>query len=174
MDQNSKDRQFDKMIMTYFRVGLLSLSVLSSQGMANITRHYNYYHSGNSTFLESTEKFHLEQARHKQAQGETEQAWNELAFVLHYFPNHPQALEQIGELGLKTNQVPRAHRYFERAIQLYPLESKTRYLYGVSLMRNAKYNDAITQFKEAVRLDPPSLDAQNQLKVAQLKNKNSK
>lgn len=151
------------------RMGLLSLSLTLPVGlMANLPQHANYYLSKSSTVLSNTEKYHLQQALHKIEQKEFEHAWSELAFVLHYFPNHPEALMLLSDLSVTMGQTERATRYFERALQLYPEDAPTYSLYGHLLMRNAKYNEAINQFKKATLLDSRSAEYHYQLSLAYL------
>jgi Tfp pilus assembly protein PilF len=165
---NECDR-VDRMMLKYFRVGLISLSIsLHPVLMANLPQHSNYYQSQSSTLLENTEKFHLQQALHKLEQQDHEHAWSELAFVLHYFPNHPRALALLCELSLKMEQSSRATRYLERAIQLYPEEAATYGLFGQFLMQNAKYTDAVAQFKKAILLDNLNSNYHYQLSLAYL------
>lgn len=149
-------------------VSLISLSLAFPTGLqANFSQTTNYYLSLKSPFLAKTEQYHLEQAQRKLNEQDFEQAWNELAFVLHYFPNHPKALSLLSDLSFKLQQPIRAKRYFERALSLYPDHAPTYSLYGEFLIRDAKYTLAITQFKKAIVLDKNSSEYQNQLSLAQ-------
>lgn len=157
------------MMLNCFRVGLFSLTIAFQPVlMANLPQHSNYYLSQSTTMLENTEKYHLQQALHKLEQQELEHAWSELAFVLHYYPNHPRALTLLSELSVKMEQPARAARYFERALQLYPEDAPTYGLYGEFLMRNAKYNEAVAQFKKAILLDNRTANYHYQLSLAYL------
>lgn len=147
---------------------LLSLSLAFHPGsQASFSQTANYYLSLNTTLLTKTEQYHLEQALRKLNEQNFEQAWNELAFVLHYFPNHPKALALLSDLSFKLGQPIRAKRYFERALSLYPDHAPTYALYGEFLMRDSKFSLAITQFKKAIILDKYALEYQNQLSLAQ-------
>lgn len=134
---------------------------------ASFSQTTNYYLSLNTPLLTKTEQYHLAQAIRKLDEQDFEQAWNELAFVLHYFPNHPKALALLSDLSFTIGQPVRAKRYFERALSLYPDHASTYALYGEFLMRDSKYSLAITQFKKAVILDRTSVEYQNQLSLAQ-------
>lgn len=145
---------------------LLSLTFHPSS-QASFPQAANYYLSLNTALLTKTEQHHLEQALHKLNEEDLEQAWSELAFVLHYFPNHPKALALLSDLSFKLGQPIRAKRYFERALSLYPAHAPTYALYGEFLMRDSKYSLAIAQFKKAIILDKNALEYQNQLSLAQ-------
>ena len=132
---------------------LIFAIILSTRLMANISQPADYYLSIHSPLLVKTEQYHLQQAIDKLLQQDLEQAWNELAFVLHYFPNHPKALSLLSDLSFKMKQPARAKRYFERALSLYPDHASTYTLYGEFLMRDAKYTEAVSQFKKAAVLD---------------------
>lgn len=157
------------MMNNCFRIGLFSLSLAFPLGLtANLSQHANYYLSKSSTVLINTERYHLQQALHKLNQQEFEYAWSELAFVLHYFPNHPQALALLSDLSIQTGQTARAKRYFERALQLFPEDAATYNLYGQLLMRDEKYADAVNQFKRALLFDNRSPEYHYQLSLAYL------
>lgn len=149
-------------------ISLISLSLAFHSGLqASFSQTANYYLSLNTALLAKTEKYHLEQAQRKLNDQDFEQAWNELAFVLHYFPNHPKALSLLSDLSFQLQQPLRAKRYFERALSLYPDHAPTYALYGEFLRRDAKYSLAIVQFKKAVILDKNTPEYQNQLSLAQ-------
>jgi Tfp pilus assembly protein PilF len=147
---------------------LFSLGLAFHSGLqAKFSQTTNYYLSINTPLLTKTEQHHLEQALRKLNEQDLEQAWNELAFVLHYFPNHPKALALLSDLSFKLAQPIRAKRYFERALSLYPDHAPTYALYGEFLMRDSKYSLAVAQFKKATILDKHTLVYQNQLNFAQ-------
>jgi len=114
---------------------------------------YNYYVPAPDRLLENVEKYHLQQGIDKIKKGQFEYAWSEFAFMLHYFPNHPLALQHISSLSRQIEKTSRAQKYFDRAIKLYPQESATYALYGIFMHKTENYEEAITQYKRAIQLD---------------------
>lgn len=114
---------------------------------------YNYYVPAPDRLLENVEKYHLQQGIDKIKKGQFEYAWSEFAFMLHYFPNHPLALQHISSLSRQIEKTPRAQKYFDRAIKLYPQESTTYALYGIFMHKIENYGEAITQYQQAIQLD---------------------
>ncbi|MAZ44938.1 MAG: hypothetical protein CMF48_07175 [Legionellales bacterium] len=102
---------------------------------------YNFYAPAPVKLIENVENNHLPQAERELAKGNLDFAWGELAFVLHYFPNHPKALRQAGELSITMGAPAKAVTLFERALNLYPSVSETAGIYGEFLVE-AHLNDA--------------------------------
>jgi predicted Zn-dependent protease len=98
----------------------------------------NYYQSTSTDWLNQTEHYHLEQGIEKAKLGQWEYAWSEYAFMLHYFPNHPRALELMADLSIQMKQTDRASKYFERAIDLYPNDATTQAMYHAFLQKIGK------------------------------------
>ena len=88
----------------------------------------NYYQSVPSV-VEQQEKFHLQHAQVNAKKGQWDYAWNEYAFLLHDYPNHPEALKLLSDLSIKMNQTERVSKYFERALSLYPEDNVTQEMY---------------------------------------------
>ncbi|MCS5709116.1 tetratricopeptide repeat protein [Candidatus Berkiella cookevillensis] len=128
---------------------LLHTSYLS----AGADEPHNYYFPAPDKLLENVEKYHLQPGIDKVKKGEFEYAWNEFAFILHYFPNHPQTLQLIGDLSLQMEDNARALKYFERALKLYPNEASTYALYGVFLHKAGQPEKAIEQYMHALKID---------------------
>jgi predicted Zn-dependent protease len=95
----------------------------------------NYYQAATTEWLAQTEHYHLQQGIEKAKLGQFEYAWSEYAFMLHYFPNHPRALELMGNLSIQMKQPDRASKYFERAIALYPNDDATQAMYNEFLQK---------------------------------------
>lgn len=114
---------------------------------------YNYYVPAPDRLLENVEKYHLQKGISLVKKGQFEYAWSEFAFMLHYFPNHPHALQLISDLALQMEDNTRALKYFERAMKLYPNEAPTYALYGIYLHKTGKIKQAIEYYQKAVKLD---------------------
>lgn len=114
---------------------------------------YNYYLPAPDRLLENVEKYHLQLGIDKFKKGQFEYAWSEFAFMLHYFPNHPQALQLVGDLAVQMEDENRAIQYFERAIKLYPQEAPTHALYGVFLHKIGQIESAIQRYQKAISID---------------------
>jgi tetratricopeptide (TPR) repeat protein len=87
-------------------------------------------------------------------------------FALGYFPNHPRVLFLLGEIAKAINQPSMPIEYFERALQLYPQYAFTHAQYGRYLIEIGGLNAGIAELREAVRLDPNLLQAQEWLAEA--------
>lgn len=127
--------------------------IMPTPALANYGEPFNYYEPAPSKILSNVEKYHLEQGRDKVRQGKYEYAWSEFSFMLHYFPNHPVALQHIGELSMQMEDPARAERYFERALRLYPSEDETYALYGVFLHKTKRYEEAVEAYTKAIALN---------------------
>lgn len=131
---------------------------------------YNYYLPAPNHILESVEKAHLPQGIEKSKHGKYEYAWGEFAAILHYFPNHPKALEQLCELSLQMEQPLRAEKYFERAIKTFPEQPQTHVQYGVFLDRIGKPDAAISHYEQALALNMVTGELYHRLSRAYLAN----
>ena len=145
---------------------LALVSLNSSPLFANYGEPYNFYQPAPSNLLENVEKYHLNQGVEKVRQGKYEYAWSEFAFMLHYFPNHPKALQQAANLSIQMESPDRAERQFERAIRLYPNEAETHALYGIFLHNLKKYELAIEEYKKAIALNSHVIDYHYNLGLA--------
>ena len=118
---------------------LFCLALLPSQGFCEATAGpFNYYVPAPDRLLENVEKYHLNKGIDMVKKGEYEFAWGEFAFMLHYFPNHPRALQLIGDLSIQMEQSDRALKYFDRAVRLYSKDAPTFAIYAVFLHRVGK------------------------------------
>ncbi|MBI2807223.1 MAG: tetratricopeptide repeat protein [Planctomycetes bacterium] len=81
------------------------------------------------------------------------------AELLKRFPDHAETLEALGELCLDTRDFKKALEYFEKAIQINPLDqtlrgdlARARRIFGVSLTIAKKFDDAREQYQQALKL----------------------
>lgn len=135
---------------------------------ANTQGPFDYYKPAPDRLLENVEKYHLSLGHDKARKGQYEYAWSEFAFMLHYFPNHPKALQAIADLSVQLEQPQRANRYFERALRLYPDHSSTYKLYGIYLHKTQKYAHAISQYEKALALKPDAPEVHYNLGLSYL------
>lgn len=81
------------------------------------------------------------------------------SYTLWAFPNHPQALAAMEDLGFKEKtDLPvgarlRVHCYFQRAVRFAPEDAEVRAVYGYYFARRGKANEAKVQFEKAEELD---------------------
>jgi Flp pilus assembly protein TadD len=68
---------------------------------------------------------------------------------------------------LKTGQTAEAARHMEQVVAAYPKDAGLHNVWGELLTREGKFNDAIAQFDEALRLDPSNKAALENRAVAE-------
>ena len=69
-------------------------------------------------------------------------------------PGNPAALSYEGYLRLRLGQPQRAEEMLARATQIDPNAVWNRYNYALALWANGKHEEAVSQVREVVRLDP--------------------
>lgn len=138
----------------YFTIMTICLVSLGFSHDAFSASNLNYYApTAEYTSLKGIEKFHLQQAVAKIKDHKFNFAWNELAYVLHYIPNHPLALQLLGTLSFEMKKDHQAKAYFERAIHLFPQVATTYVLYGKFLEQAGEPEKALLQFHQAIALN---------------------
>lgn len=112
---------------------------------------------------EVVERFHFTPKVKTLASGETSSTpGHDIAYTLHAFPNHPEALAAMARLGRKENRTqPRGARYtvecyFERATRFAPNDPQVRILYADFLVRQKRGDEATKQLDVAANLEPSS------------------
>jgi tetratricopeptide (TPR) repeat protein len=89
---------------------------------------------------------------------------DDLNYTLRAFPNHHRALNSVAEYALqggqfpRDSQIPSAECYFQRAIAFRPDDETVRMIYGNYLFRLGNSDGARTQYEEALRLAPTSVE----------------
>jgi tetratricopeptide (TPR) repeat protein len=81
-------------------------------------------------------------------------AVEELQFVLRYFPNHPKALQLMGNIAKLTEAPALAIPYYENALRLYPEYAITHAQYGGYLVDVGNVQAAMPHLKKAIDMDP--------------------
>jgi Tfp pilus assembly protein PilF len=136
----------------------------------------DYYHANDrnedAQALRNVEQYHLEQGVSKMKAGQYSGAHADFAFMLGYFPNHPQALALMSELcDLKWKDFRKDFQCdmesrFERAIARNPNASPTFLVYGLHLQRVNRLPQAIESYKKSIALYPESANAHYNLGLA--------
>jgi tetratricopeptide (TPR) repeat protein len=129
------------------------------------------YYAGDTAHISVVEKYHLGKARAKVLDKQYKYAMNDLNFILRHFPNHPQALMLLDDVGRGMGQPDLPLRYFEAAIEAYPDRAATYILYGVFLQKRGKIGDAIAQYEHGLSLNPNQPDGHYNLGLALVKTK---
>jgi tetratricopeptide (TPR) repeat protein len=92
--------------------------------------------------------------------------------MLKYFPNHPQALDKLGEVGLALKRPDIADERFRAAIERYPQRDETYVVYGTFLHRLGRVDAAIAQYQKALEINPDSPFGNYNLGLAYVDRKN--
>lgn len=145
----------------------LSVSCLAFQvAFADAGEPYDYYVPAPDRLLENVEKYHLNQGIGKVKAGHYKEAWSEFGFMLHYFPNHPKALQLMSDLSIMMGNQAEALKYFDQATKLYPGHAATYGLWAVFLHKMNKLEQAIEKYQQALQLDPNSAEINYNLGLA--------
>lgn len=79
--------------------------------------------------------------------------------LLTRFPDHAETLDALGELCMDTRDYKKAQDFFEKSIQANPLDrslraklARARQVYGLSLTVARKYDQAMIQYEQALRV----------------------
>jgi tetratricopeptide (TPR) repeat protein len=83
-------------------------------------------------------------------------------------PDSPENITNLIEAYELTNQTAKAEALTKNAVQKDPKNKLFRYAYGVFLLKNEEYPDAIEQFSKALEIDPAYSDAKYNLGVSYL------
>ncbi len=92
--------------------------------------------------------------------GSYNEALADVQYTLTRFPNHPRALNLLGEIGKATNDTSMPIPYYERALKFYPQHAFTHAQYGHYLVEIGAVGAGLSELREALRLDPSLLQAQ--------------
>lgn len=144
---------FNQFFLNFYFASLLFLALPCS---ANLNDPIDYYHRSDASIkleLEKIEKAHLQKGIDKFKQGKFDYAWQEFATILHFVPNHPKALESLGQLSVQIEKPKRAKRYFERAL-IFSHDHETYGLYAKFLMKQNDIHAAERQLISAIELAP--------------------
>jgi len=132
----------------------------------------DYYKGAGTELLYNVEKYHLGPANDKLRSRQYESGQNEIAFMLRYFPNHPQALMLLTELCEQWKS-PRCNpqEAFESAIAVNPNAAGTFIVQGIYLYRVKQFPAAIASLEKALTMAPDSVNAHYNLGLAYFETK---
>lgn len=136
----------------------------SEDGLPPDWKYHNYYDPNEKKeLLKNVNAYHLIQGTEKmfKGQGHYQYAYGDFAFMLHYFPNHPQALELMGQLSLLMNQPEIGEDYYKKAFELYPksIKPQTYVDYGKFLYKAGKMRESNEACKTALSMNPNMTEA---------------
>jgi tetratricopeptide (TPR) repeat protein len=150
-------------------VTLLNCAVLSDAARAqDVARDY-YAAGGDRTAtaaLRNLDRNHYQPAVKQLQDRHYRSALANLDFMLKYFPNHPQALAKMAELGLVTQRTDIAEQRFKDALARYPGDDETYVIYGTFLQKLGRVDAAIHEYKKAIEIDAESVYAHYNLGLA--------
>ena len=98
-------------------------------------------------------------ARSYLATGDYDVALEEIAPILQAQPGNFDILMIAGVARLKTGKVEQALDLFHRAKNLVPTDAYPRINIGAAYVVQKKYGQALTEYEEALKLDPDRIDA---------------
>jgi tetratricopeptide (TPR) repeat protein len=159
-------------------VSLVCLYLLAISSPAHAQSPTDYYLTRSdktaASVLGQVEKYHLDPAASNLRAGQYQYSYDELSFILRYFPNHPQALVLLSELCAKWKQPARcdADARFQRAVQVNPEAADTYTIHGMYLQNTGRVDQAIESYKRALALNPVSMNAHYNLGLAYVNKKN--
>jgi tetratricopeptide (TPR) repeat protein len=140
-------------------------------GKASAQTPTDYYHAlaTGTGGLQVLEQLHVRPGQgHLQAR-RYDQAFGEAQYVLKLFPNHPQGLILLVQTCAQWRSPKCAlEDAFQKAIAINPKAAGTYTTQGIYLYRKGRYNDAIKSLKQALELDPSSVNAQYTIGLAYL------
>jgi hypothetical protein len=97
---------------------------------------------------------HVSLALHHRRQGQLDLAVVEMERVARMFPDFTDAIVQLGEFYIQQGDTTKAMNLFASLVQRDPTHLEARYYYGVSLLYRGRVDDAVSQFDQALALNP--------------------
>ncbi|GMU94219.1 MAG: hypothetical protein AMXMBFR4_32770 [Candidatus Hydrogenedentota bacterium] len=102
------------------------------------------------------------------AQGLDSQATETLQKALEISPDHPEAMSNLGVALCKTGRFEEAVGVLSRAIVKHPNHAGLRNSLGIALNAVGRRLDAIREFREALRIQPDSVEAAHNLQALEV------
>lgn len=140
---------------------------------------YDYANPFNrERYLPVVERAHFTPNVKKLIKGSTGSIGGDIGYTLRAFPNHYPALIALAKLYLREKNVEAPDQrftvecYFDRAMRFKPSDVMVRTIYGNYLQRlGGRQDDAMEQYKVAVRLQPENATVNYNLGLIYLKEK---
>jgi tetratricopeptide (TPR) repeat protein len=129
---------------------------------------HDYYDPDWRHLLKKVDEYHLRQGTDKMLNKQYQYAWEDFDFMLRYFPNHPQALELMGDLSILMNKPEMGDDYYRKAFTLFPKGTRGSHYSGYAkfLIKTGRYKDAVEAGKTALKKTPNSTEAHYYLGLA--------
>ena len=83
-----------------------------------------------------------------------DEAFDELKAAEEMKPDYPETLAGLGYYFREKGDLASAVQYFEKALAIEPRNWEARNIYGVTLFRQRKYDEALKQFEAAIAINP--------------------
>lgn len=140
----------------------------TSVGIFEEHPHWDYYSPSSHPTgrLDSVESHHLKPAYELFAANKLQYAYDEIYFVLLWFPNHPKMLKLLIDVAAKAKQPQVPEKHFRNALELYPEHAQTHMLYGIYQSKLGSKDKAIASYKRALEIDPNYAEAHYNLGLA--------
>jgi Tfp pilus assembly protein PilF len=128
---------------------------LPSGSAQNVNNDY-FAPDRDESLLRIVEAYHLAQANFwaKFHSRDFRGAFDDLKYVLRYFPNHPKALMLMGSLSKLKKTPSLATHYYEKALKLFPQHAFTHAQLGNYLVDIGDFGTGLAKLKEAIEMDP--------------------
>ena len=152
----------EKLIQAYHRTGRADQAIhIVEQGMQHQQGHRSFHEAADSYNFLGTLYYR---------QGNVDKAIQAFENALERSPHHKvakrnlhQLLRQKGFTALQINAFDEATVYFQRAIQLDPLNANTYRLMGDGYAHVSQFSEAITYYQKALEIDPGNKVARENL-----------
>jgi tetratricopeptide (TPR) repeat protein len=151
---------------------LLCLSVANSAfALLPGQRYYDYYNPSSHppSLMDSVRINHLLRAETKLRSKDPNRlpsAFADLGYVLNYFPNHPQALSLMVQVGLEAGYEKKVEKFLDEAIETFPDTASTWAIQGTYKARIGRLDEAIESYRHALRLKPYDMQTHYNLGLA--------
>jgi tetratricopeptide (TPR) repeat protein len=134
-------------------------------------RYYDYYNPSSHPpyLLNSVRINHLLRAEttlRSKDPSRLHSAFADLGYVLNYFPNHPQALSLMVQVGLEAKYEDKVEKYLDDAIKTFPNTASTWAIQGTYKARIGHLVEAIESYRQALRLEPYDMQTHYNLGLA--------
>jgi type IV pilus biogenesis/stability protein PilW len=83
-----------------------------------------------------------------------EEAYDALKTAEEMKPDYPETLAGLGYYFREKGDLATAAVYFEKTLAIEPRQWEARNIYGVTLFRQGKYDEALKQLEAAIAIDP--------------------
>lgn len=132
----------------------ISVGLLTSTSWAIPGPGYDYNEPAPLSVVERVETYYFPHAQKALQSHEYDVAWGELAYILNYFPNHPQGLTLLQELAKATDRITDAKTYFEQGLSLFPTDHTLNQQFAEFLASLGEWESALAYYRNALASSP--------------------